>query len=183
MTTFDWILVGLIAASTLLALWRGVVHEVLSLASWIGAFWVARQYAADFEPMLPQSVPTADLRWLLAFAAVMVGVWIVLAIGRRLASRLVSGVGLGGLDRTLGGAFGLARGVLLSTVVVMLGGLTHMPSEPFWQNALLVTPFERLAVDLKPWLPADMADRINFQRDGNSGGEALPLPIRNSIKT
>ena len=69
MTTFDWILIALIAASTLLALWRGVVHEVLSLASWIGAFWVARQYAADFEPMLPQSVPTADLRWLLAAGA------------------------------------------------------------------------------------------------------------------
>ena len=42
MTAFDYAVLAVIAASALLGLWRGVVGEVLALAAWVVAFFVAR---------------------------------------------------------------------------------------------------------------------------------------------
>ena len=44
----DIIIVGLIAFSILISLWRGFVSEALSLAGWVLAFWVA----SNFYPYL-----------------------------------------------------------------------------------------------------------------------------------
>ena len=182
MTTFDWILLALIGASTLLSLWRGMAHEVLSLASWFVAFWVAKSYAAEFEPLVPASVPTADLRWLLAFAGLMLAGWMACAVVRALVSRMVAGVGLGGLDRLLGAGFGLARGVLIATLIVLMGGLTRVPGEPFWQNSQIVAPLEMLAQKLTPWLPEAMASRIDFNK--KAAPPAFPSqPFQPSLAT
>ena len=45
MTAFDYAVLAVIAASALLGLWRGVVGEVLALAAWVVAFFVARAEA------------------------------------------------------------------------------------------------------------------------------------------
>ena len=42
---FDWILVAIIAASSVFGLLRGFVKELLSLASWVAAFFVARLFS------------------------------------------------------------------------------------------------------------------------------------------
>ncbi len=181
MTGLDWLLLGVILASTVLALMRGMVSELLSLAGWVGAFYVAKEYAASVEPLLPQAIPTQDVRWLASFVVVMVVVWLLLAVFRLVASKLIHGIGLGGADRLLGSLFGVARGVLLATLIVMLGGLTHMPAEPFWRNAVLAAPFEQLAMSLKHWLPEAMAARINFQQEAD-GRPQLTLPLQGFIK-
>ena len=41
MNWIDYTILGVLALSVLVGLWRGLVSEVLSLASWIVAFWVA----------------------------------------------------------------------------------------------------------------------------------------------
>lgn len=119
---------------------------------------------------MPASVPTADLRWLLAFAGLMLAGWMACAVVRALVSRMVAGVGLGGLDRLLGAGFGLARGVLIATLIVLMGGLTRMPGEPFWQNSQIVAPLEMLAQKLTPWLPEAMASRIDFNKKYRAAG-------------
>ena len=41
MSTTDWILLALLAASMVLGAWRGLVYEVLSVLGWIAAFLLA----------------------------------------------------------------------------------------------------------------------------------------------
>ena len=45
--------------------------------------------------------------------------------------------GLSGVDRSLGLMFGLVRGVILVLILVALAGLTELPQQEFWRNALL----------------------------------------------
>ncbi len=42
LTAVDWILLAVLGLSMLLGLWRGLVQEVLSLAGWVAAFFVAQ---------------------------------------------------------------------------------------------------------------------------------------------
>ena len=44
MTGFDYAIIAILAASVVLGAWRGMVSEVMSLAAWVVAFLVAREW-------------------------------------------------------------------------------------------------------------------------------------------
>jgi membrane protein required for colicin V production len=66
-------------------------------------------------------------------------------------------------DRLLGVAFGLARGLLVVLTLVLLAGLTPLPRQAVWRNAMLSGPLEGLAVLVQAWLPAELAKRITYR--------------------
>jgi membrane protein required for colicin V production len=162
MTLVDITVVVIVGLSLLVSLIRGLVREVLALAAWIVAFLAANLLAAPIAPWLPDTIPSEELKLLAAFACVFVLVLLAMSVLAMLASKLVKSAGLGLEDRLLGGAFGLARGLLVVMVIVLLAGLTSLPHQPVWRNAVLSGPLETLAVRSKVWLPADLAQRITY---------------------
>ena len=66
------------------------------------------------------------------------------------------------MDRGLGGVFGLARGVLVVMTLVILAGLTDLPRQPVWRDAVLSGVAESAVRSVKPWLPDEWARRVNF---------------------
>jgi membrane protein required for colicin V production len=82
-------------------------------------------------------------------------------IGWALA-RLVRAIGLGFVDRTLGAVVGIARGVVIVVLGVLLAGLTTLPHELWWQNAVLAPPLVTAALSLRPWLPKPFAEKLDF---------------------
>jgi membrane protein required for colicin V production len=162
-TVFDYAVLGIMAASLLLGLWRGVVSEILALAAWVVAFVVARMFAADVAPVFGKLLPDATLRYVAGFAAVCLVVLLAFSIGRLVARLLMKAVGLGWADRTLGAVFGIGRGVLIALVLVLSGGLTPLPKETWWREATLAPPLETAVIAAKPWLPADLAKRIRYR--------------------
>jgi len=79
------------------------------------------------------------------------------------------------VDRFLGSIFGLARGLLLVLAFVLVAGLTSVPRADWWQNATLAPPFVVLALSLKPWLPPQWADRLDYSREG---ARSAPVKIK-----
>ena len=130
MTIFDYVVLGIVGVSVLLSLLRGVVREVLGLASWVVAVLVARAYAVDISVMLPTSIPNQGLRMVAAFAMVFLGILLIASLLAIAVSELFKQVGLGWLDRGLGGLFGFARGLLIVGVLVLLGGLYLIYNAP-----------------------------------------------------
>ena len=63
----------------------------------------------------------------------------------------------------VGAAFGLARGMLVVMILVLLAGLTTLPRQAVWRNAVLSDPLEGLAGTIKAWLPAELAQRITYR--------------------
>jgi membrane protein required for colicin V production len=162
-TLFDYAVLGIIAASLLLGMWRGVVSEILALAAWVVAFVVGRMYAADVAPVYGKLLPDPLLRYVAGFATVAVAVLLVFSIGRLVARLLMKAVGLGWADRTLGAVFGIGRGVAVALLLVLVGGLTPLPKESWWRDASLAPPLETAIIAAKPWLPADLAKRIRYR--------------------
>jgi membrane protein required for colicin V production len=161
-TVFDYVVLGIIGVSMVLSLMRGFVREFLGLASWVVATLAARVYAVDIAVMLPASIPNQGLRLVAAFAIVFLGILLIASLLAIAISELFKQVGLGWLDRGLGAFFGLARGVLIVGVLVLLGGMTSLPQEPRWRNAMFSAPLEAMVMVTKPWLPQEMTKHIKY---------------------
>ena len=112
--------------------------------------------------MLPGGVDDPTLRALIGCTLVFFGVLIAMAIVRILILKAVKALGLSVSDRVLGMFFGLARGLLVTLLLVALGGMTAAPSQPWWRDATLAPPLETAVLAVKPMLPADLAKRIRF---------------------
>ena len=163
MTLFDLAVIVIVGLSVLLSLIRGLVREVLALAAWVVAFLAANVLAGEVAPWLPDAIPTEALRLLAGFVMVFVVVLIAVSALAILASKLVKSAGLGVEDRVLGGVFGLARGMLVVMILVLLAGLTSLPRQPVWRNAVLSDPLVVFAGSIKAWLPADLSQRITYE--------------------
>jgi membrane protein required for colicin V production len=162
-TVFDYAVLGAVVLSLLLGAWRGVVSEILALAAWVAAFVAARTWAASAGELVAAGVVEPAWRQVAGFLAIFVAVLILFALARWLASLLLKVVGLAPLDRVLGALFGIARGVLVAWVFVLLAGLTALPQQQWWRQAVLAPPLETAVLAAKPWLPPDLAKRIRYR--------------------
>jgi membrane protein required for colicin V production len=163
MTLFDHAVLTITGFSVLLGVIRGFTREVIALASWAVAFLVASIYGGEAAPLLARQIPDDSWRALAACAAVFFVVLIVMNVIALLTSRLVKSAGLGVEDRLLGSVFGLARGLLVVLGLVLLAGLTALPRQTVWKDAMLAAPLEKLAVVVKQWLPQDWAKYIAYR--------------------
>ena len=162
MTIFDYLVIFVLASSVIIGTLRGLVKEVLSLAGWIIAFVVANAYGPWLAAMLPEAIPGAVVRLIVAFIALFIGARILLALVTMAIEALIEAGGLSLADRGLGSLFGLARGIVIVLAGVILAGMTSMPKQDFWKNALLSPMAESGVRTVKPFLPADMAQHVHF---------------------
>lgn len=162
MTIIDYAMLAIIALSVLFGAIRGLVREVLSLVAWIAAFVAANFLAGEFAQLLPQGWATEELRLLVGFMAVFLVVLVAMSVLAILASKLVKSAGLAWEDRAFGGGFGLVRGLLVVLILALLVGLTSLPRQPVWRNAVLRMPLEASAQYVNTWLPARLSQRIKY---------------------
>lgn len=156
MNWVDYAILVALALSILVGLWRGLVSEVLSLAAWIAAFWVAWMFGPLVAAQFEHSISLPAGRILLGYGLCFVAVLMLGALLRFVVRRLLWSTGLGGLDRLLGMLFGFARGVLLVTLVVFLAGFTALPREAGWQQSTLLPQFQVAAGWLGERVPASV---------------------------
>jgi membrane protein required for colicin V production len=163
LTAFDYAVLVVIGLSALRGAWRGFVSEVFGLIGWIAAFFIACRFVGRVVPYIPANWPGGALtQWVVAFALLVIGAVLVAGVANALLSRIAQASGLGGVDRSLGLMFGLVRGVLLVLLLVAAAGLTELPKQDFWRDALL-RPFAEQGVrELKPLLPDGLAAYIHL---------------------
>jgi len=160
MTGFDFAVMTILLVSLALGVWRGLVYEVLSLAGWPIAFVLSRMYAGEIAPLMP--LMQEAMRLALAYAVVFIAALVAWAVLVWLFAKLVKAIGLGWMDRVLGGLFGALRGVLVILALVWLAGLTNIPEQSFWRGAQTSRAAEDAALLTKAWLPDSIAQRIRY---------------------
>lgn len=163
MTLFDYFVLALMAVSLLVGVTRGVVSEILALIAWMAAFIAARLWAVPLGNLVLADLPDPLWRQLAGFVGVFAAVLIGFALMRWMTTLLLKAVGLRPLDRGLGALFGVARGVLILLILVLLAGLTPLPQERWWRQATFAPPLETGVLAAKPWLPPELAKRIQYR--------------------
>jgi membrane protein required for colicin V production len=137
---------------------------VISLAAWVVALVAAFQYAEVFAAWLPALGDAPRVRYIGAFVLIVVVVLLVGALLGWLLSRLVRAVGLGFVDRTLGAVLGIARGLLIVVIGVLIAGLTTFPQQDWWRRATFAPALVDAALSLRPWLPQRWAEQLAFPK-------------------
>jgi membrane protein required for colicin V production len=161
-TIFDYLVLFVLICSVVISTLRGLVKEVLSLLGWIVAFVVANAYSETLATLLPDMIPGNVTRLIVAFIALFIGVRLLMMLLTMAMDEFIKASGLTMADRGLGSLFGVARGLVIVLAVVLLCGMTALPQQPFWRNALLSPYAETAARSIKPFLPGDFARHVQF---------------------
>ena len=163
MTWLDYAVIGVFTVSMALGAWRGLVREVISILGWVIAFLAANLFAGPLGPSMPNAIPTPELKLAAAYAAIFLVAVLVTSLAGLLLSKIVSAVGLGGIDRMLGGAFGAARAALVVVAATLIAGLTSAPREAWWRDSACGRTLVQIALALKPLLPPAFTDRLRYE--------------------
>jgi membrane protein required for colicin V production len=171
----DIALLGIIAISCAVGIWRGFAVEVLSLAAWVVAFWMAFAYGETVAGVFGEQFATPAARLLLGYALLFVAALVTGSLATWLIGRMVRNTGLSPTDRVLGMGFGLLRGIVLSCIGVLLLGFTPFPADPWWQQSRLLPGLQPGAEWLRTWLPDPVAEHIRFDA-------TLPLGLPTALQ-
>jgi membrane protein required for colicin V production len=153
MTTVDYLLAGAVLLSMLFGAIRGFLRESVALLGWLVGLWLAWRHASLLTPYLGGSLAGTDLQvWvarMLVLLAVVVAGWLLGSLLGYVVQR--SGLTLG-VDRLLGGVFGLVRGAVIVGFAVMLAQAAGLKSEPWWKASRLLPAGEEMANVLRGYV-------------------------------
>jgi membrane protein required for colicin V production len=187
-TLVDGGVLFILVVSALLAYSRGFVREVLSILGWVVAAVVAFVFAGDVEPFVYE-IPfvsdligaSCELARIAAFGIVFAGALILASIFGPLISGAIQNSALGPLDQGLGFLFGLARGVILVVLALIVyerliaGGEGIAQVEDSKSRALLADVQDRLAASIPETAPEWIATRYE-QLTGSCAGQPVEEP-------
>ena len=153
MNTLDWIFVAVLALLGIRCMIKGFVAEVLSVAAVLVGILSALFLYKIVGPLLvgwglpaaPAIVPAA-----IAFAAVFIVGFLVVKLIERLLEEGIEAAQLGGVDRILGLALGLAEGLMIVCLVLVAMSLFEpsLKSIPGFSNLLRGSAFARILVPI-----------------------------------
>jgi membrane protein required for colicin V production len=162
MIWIDYSIIGIIAFSLVIGISRGFVKEVLALATWGIAIWVGIHFNREISLYLAARISHPSARIAAAFAILVVATLIFGAIVGFLLNELVKKTGLSGTDRFIGMFFGIARGMLVVSVLILFAGFTPLPEDPWWKESTLIPHFQKMALWLRTVLPSGIAGLVKY---------------------
>jgi membrane protein required for colicin V production len=162
-TTLDMILIGVMLISALLAMIRGFMREILSIAAWAIAAGVTLYSYAKLLPFAKSYFNNDILATVVLVGVTFLGTLLIVSIITVRFSDMVLDSRVGALDRTLGFLFGLGRGLLIVVVAfVFFAWLVPERSQPEWiRNAKSRVVLQGTGDWLMSMLPEDLDATIS----------------------
>lgn len=161
MAVLDWILLAVLLVSLVVGAWRGLVYEVLSVLGWAASFYVAQWAAPQVATLLPLQSASEPVRYAVAFVLIFIAAVFAAGLLAFLLKKLVEAMGLRPVDRTLGAAFGLVRGLILLLAATVVISMTALRSSNWWLESQGAVALTATLKGLKPVLPEQFAKVLN----------------------
>ena len=132
-TLLDIILIGVMMISALLAMIRGFMREVLSIAAWLIAALVTLYSFSKLLPVAKTYFNNDIVAYAIVIGGTFLGTLLVVSVITVRFSDMVLDSRVGALDRTMGFLFGLARGLVIVVVAFLFfAWLVPDRSQPEW---------------------------------------------------
>ncbi len=164
MIGIDIAIVIVLLISGAISFWRGFFREALSLITWVGAILITLAYTSRFATLLPRdSIQSPEARATISAIALFLICMAIGMIARWLFGRIMAGRKRGITDRLIGVVFGLARGVVIVALLVLVAHLApSLQQEPWWLESELLPEFDKVARSIHEQLPEDVAQHFQF---------------------
>jgi membrane protein required for colicin V production len=186
-TLLDVILLVVMLISALLAMVRGFMREVLSIASWAAAALLTLYAYPRLKPIVLQYVSNDIVASAVTIGGVFLGTLLVVSVFTIKISDTILDSRVGALDRTLGFLFGLARGLVIVVVAYLFfDWLVLDRSKPEWvTKAKSKVVLSSTGEWLKSLLPEDPENtilrKLKRQRPDDPEQQETPPGGRSSL--
>lgn len=176
MSTGDWFIIAALVFSVVLAAAQGFFLEMFSLAGVVAGFLLASwEYAAVATRLTFINPPWAAN--IIAFFVVFVAVAIIAGGVGRIVSWGMKQAGLRWVDRVLGAAFGLVRGLLVVTVIVM--ATAAFVPDAQWLARSRMAPYFLVAGRAASWLaPSEVRGKVREGIEVLHTGKKKPEEVK-----
>ncbi|PIE45481.1 MAG: hypothetical protein CSA45_02665 [Gammaproteobacteria bacterium] len=163
----DIVFVVILIASVLLGLVRGVFREILSLAGLVIAVYLAFKFSDVLaNNYVAKFFEEPRISYLIAFAIIIVLTLFAIALLNLVFNQLLRATGLSTLNRLLGLIFGLLRGTLICSILVLL--ISFIPgatNESWWKKSSLAPTFQSIAKLSIRYLPKEVSDYFQTTKE------------------
>lgn len=166
METVDIIILVVLIVPGIVGIIYGFLNIIFSIIAWLLAFGISVKFGAYFAPLLEGMIETVLIRNILAFTGVFLISLVIFTLLGYFIVKLLGRTGLTAADRILGFFLGLGLGGSIITVVIFLAGFTALPQEGWWQQAILIEPFQYICEWGNQFLPENISRYHDY---GNSG--------------
>lgn len=177
-TILDIILLVVMLISGLLAMIRGFMREILSIAAWAAAAVTTLYFYSRLLPFAKQYFNNDIVAAAAVIGGVFLGTLLIVSIVTIRVSDMILDSRIGALDRTLGFLFGLGRGLIIVVVAYLFfDWLVPQKSQPAWVSGAKSKVVLAGTGDwLKSMLPDDPESTIlkRLKRPKPEDGEEQP---------
>lgn len=164
MTGIDIAIVVALVVSGVVSFLRGFFREALSLATWVISVLITLTYTSRFATLFPSHhVQSPEARATISAITLFLICMCIGWVARWLCRRILADMRLGLVDRMIGVFFGLGRGVVLVTLLVLAAHLAPtLQQEAWWSESKLLSRFDILARAVHTRLPGDVSQHFAF---------------------
>lgn len=127
----------IIALSSVLGLWRGLIKEMLALSIWIATFLLFRIYSEPLAELMSDMIENDYIRNATAFTLLLIAIMMIGALLHFMMSKLPTITGLQLINHSLGAVVGVAKGVIIVLVILFISNAFVSETE-LWQQSQLI---------------------------------------------
>ncbi|MBE9516662.1 MAG: CvpA family protein [Proteobacteria bacterium] len=164
MSSLDYLIVGVVALSIAIGVWRGFVREALSLLTWIVSSFLAWVFAEDVAGFFDKDIAQPTMRLMVAFLVVFVIFFVLGSVATHYFHKIFTNKPfLKVSNYILGAVIGAARGGVIIIIGFLAASmLPSIPKSDWWQQSEFAPYFEIGALATADFLPSDIARHISY---------------------
>lgn len=162
MTWVDWAIIALLVFSVLGGLTQGFIRSIFSLAGLLLGLQLAAWNYQRVAEMLKPTIQIEGLADTIGFIVITALVLVIAGLVGSVVAKTFQNLGLGWLDRIVGGVFGLVQGVVMVTLFILVT-VAFFPRAHLLVEAKLPQMFFGACHLSTKMTPGDLGDRV---RDG-----------------
>ena len=155
LTSVDWFALGILALGLVWGFMKGLVRELMSVASWGCAFFAAPLMSKTVGSLIPVSDMSTSSRDSIGYVLVFVSVLILVTFLSESIRQLLSRIGLGLLDRILGGALATVAAGMLLLLGTLCVNMSPFKSNPEWTHSNLAPLLQQMLNHVAPVLSSE----------------------------
>lgn len=157
MNILDIILLICFVPALIQGIRKGFIAQAISIVSIVVGIWASARFADVVSAWVAQYITASEqVMKVVAFAIILVVVFIVLGLLGRLLEGLFNLVLLGWVNKLLGVVFALVKTALIVGLVIMafcsINDNFHLVQESILNESVLYPPLKKLAFDVFPYV-------------------------------
>jgi len=160
----DLVILAVILFSVVISFMRGFRREAMSLATWIAAIAITLVFTSRFSVLLPiDTVQSPQARATISALSLFIGTLFMGNLINWVFERIISKSAIGNVDRAIGVVFGVLRGIIIVSLLVLAANLVpELRQEGWWRDSSALPKFQDIAESIHKRLPDGIAQHFDF---------------------